>query len=229
MICDRDLFRSLPVPKAPHLIFEAKHTKVIIVGDIHGCFDEFLELLEKCSFSSNTTHVILLGDLVNKGPRSAEVVKFARRNKFLCVRGNHDQDALIHALNLCPTSLPRPSYLSYLDDLDEDDINWLKELPYIISVPSLGFGCVHAGLIPGLDLDRQDYNDLVTMRNLILEGETFRATSVVDCGVPWIEHFRGDPIPFVYFGHDAKRGLQQTDYVMGLDTGCVYGKRFLLL
>jgi hypothetical protein len=57
--------------------------------------------------------VFLVGDLVNKGPYSADVVKFARKSNFHCVRGNHDDRALWYVYN----PLDRPEKYNYLDDL----------------------------------------------------------------------------------------------------------------
>lgn len=51
-------------------------SRLIIIGDIHGCYDELMELLKKCHHNSKTDSLILVGDLVCKGPKSAEVVKF---------------------------------------------------------------------------------------------------------------------------------------------------------
>lgn len=68
--------------------------KVIIIGDIHGCLDEFKSLLIKCEFDPLTCTVVLVGDLVNKGPHSAEIVRYCREMGVLSVRGNHDEAAL---------------------------------------------------------------------------------------------------------------------------------------
>jgi predicted phosphodiesterase len=62
--------------------------RVVIVGDIHGCCDEFVDLLEQHTRPSDT--IILAGDLVNKGPKSAEVVRTARARKCLGIVGNHE-------------------------------------------------------------------------------------------------------------------------------------------
>lgn len=64
------------------------------MGDVHGCIHELQALLEKCAVDDNTS-VILVGDLVNKGPFSHEVVTFVRKIGAHCVRGNHDDAALI--------------------------------------------------------------------------------------------------------------------------------------
>ena len=71
-----------------------------LVGDVHGCFDELQDLLLNgagVAWRPERDAVILLGDLVNKGPRSADVVRWARRHAgrgVFAVRGNHDDAAV---------------------------------------------------------------------------------------------------------------------------------------
>lgn len=77
--------------------------EVIVVGDIHGCHGEMVSLLERCGYrlgnpkDKERFSVILAGDLINKGPANAEVVRTAREEGFLAVRGNHDNFALAAA------------------------------------------------------------------------------------------------------------------------------------
>lgn len=66
------------------------NTRVIIVGDVHGCYDELKLLLNKCQFKKDVDFLVFVGDLVNKGPKSANVVKYVRELNASCVRGNHD-------------------------------------------------------------------------------------------------------------------------------------------
>jgi hypothetical protein len=104
-----------------------------------------------------------------------------------------------------------------------DDLQWLKDLPYTLSIPSYNAVIVHAGLVPGVDIGKQKARDLYLMRNLkqgpsgALEG-----TDDSKLGVAWAPQWNEGP--HVYFGHDAKRGLQLCEGATGLDTGCVYGK-----
>ena len=89
-----------PIPKVPHKVLQERdlNQSIIIVGDIHGCLEELRDLLCKCNYDPITCTAILVGDLVNKGPHSVEVVKFVRSENIHCVRGNHDDTALSHAL-----------------------------------------------------------------------------------------------------------------------------------
>ena len=111
-----------PLPKVMHrtLSDEEVRSRLIVVGDVHGCFDELRILLEKCAYSSVQDSLIFVGDLVNKGPSSAAVVKFARSIGAYCVRGNHDDAAISRALkkkNVGPYEIPA-SY-QYLNELTE--------------------------------------------------------------------------------------------------------------
>ena len=62
----------------------------IFIGDIHGCLDEFNELLNKLSYDPKEDRLILLGDLIDRGPDSVGVVRKARELRLECVMGNHE-------------------------------------------------------------------------------------------------------------------------------------------
>ena len=78
---------------------------------------------------------------------------------------------------------------------------------------------MHAGLVPGIPLERQSRTHLLTLRKLPADGSPSPRVE----GTPWAAHWKGPE--HVLFGHDAVRGLQKHPYATGLDTGCVYGKR----
>jgi hypothetical protein len=110
------------------------------------------------------------------------------------------------------------------------DMQWLRTLPYTVSLSPVQFEgalVVHAGLVPGVDLERQSRQDMTCMRNLVpaAGGAGHRAIEGAGEGEGWAGVWRGPHK--VYFGHDAKRGLQlQWPLAVGLDTGCCYGKCF---
>ena len=63
-----------------------------VIGDVQGCFDELMLLLDKINFDSNNDELIFAGDLINRGPKSLEVLEFCLENKksIEIVLGNHD-------------------------------------------------------------------------------------------------------------------------------------------
>src|SRR5882762_6770687 len=65
-------------------------TRTIVIGDIHGCYDELMALLEKADLKDND-RVVSVGDLITKGPKSREVLElFMTDARFSTVIGNHD-------------------------------------------------------------------------------------------------------------------------------------------
>lgn len=94
--------------------------RIIFVGDVHGCFDELQELLEIAQRDPARDTVVLLGDMVRKGPKSVEVVRWARENGALAVRGNHDDAALAMSLRRGKYSEARGD--GWAKGLSDDDL-----------------------------------------------------------------------------------------------------------
>ena len=213
--------------------------RVCIVGDVHGCLEELKDLLcEVYAQYSPDIKVVLVGDLVNKGPFSADVVKFIRSkpDQFFSVKGNHDHAAAKRFGKSIETEQNGTNTYSWIHELSDEDKQWLETLPYTISIPALNCIVVHAGLIPNKSLQEQKPTDLMLMRNVSVDNETgeFKSEQSADRGFAWAEVWsnqkkkkvkKKQDIPHVYFGHDARRGLQHTESATGLDTGCCYGRK----
>lgn len=237
--------RRVHLPAIAHATLEhdPNRPRTIIVGDIHGCLDELKALLAACEYDARTTRVVLVGDLVNKGPFSAESVKFVRESGFLCVRGNHD-DAVLFAWEEREAErhdggapLDASDKYAYTDDFSADDVQFLRSLPHTLRLPFASAIVVHAGLVPGVPLVEQEAAAMITMRNLLPNGtDTAAATAGrrrwthTSEGAAWGAQWRPEEdeaalagISHVIFGHDAKRGLQQHAHATGLDTGACYG------
>lgn len=79
--------------------------RLLLIGDIHGCLDELKAILKKAMYMpSNGDVVVLVGDLVCKGPASADVVRYCRENNFLCKRCSSDPPR--PRANVCLLILP---------------------------------------------------------------------------------------------------------------------------
>lgn len=319
---------QLPKPKVMHAVLplqdgtsnehddDDKHSTnrpqgILVIGDVHGCFDELQLLYQKALKAHQHVpfqYVILVGDLCNKGPDSAKVVRWVRLHhqqqhegsfrsftRWMSVRGNHDDGALAAALG-DEERREKKKYQWVMDgedkeDYDEiendvvegnrgavitlsdDDVEWLSELPYTITIPGAVLGesfdtvVVHAGFIPRQSISEQTIETMITVREVepvqdksvkdhrdhkaILgyqyhdrnakpkkqkdkhkkkhhskqqqEGGENDEQPDEDSPRPWAHIWKGPPR--VIFGHDARRGLQQHDWAIGLDTGAVYGKQ----
>lgn len=93
--------------------------RLVFVGDIHGCRDELLALLDKVDFNPETDHLIATGDTINKGPHSAGVLDHLIKLNATSVRGNHE-DRIIHtAKTVYDTYVQSPTAtMPALDDTD---------------------------------------------------------------------------------------------------------------
>lgn len=189
--------------------------RTLIVGDVHGCSAELDDLLDACRHTADD-RLILAGDLVGRGPDSHGVVKRARKLGAEAVLGNHDAWVLkaLHGEKV------GDHHREVAASLSAKDRAYLEALPLWVGVPKHGVLVVHGGLVPGVKLEEQRPEDLINMRSLDAEGRPRRR---VDEGAPWASLWVGPEL--VVFGHDAMRGLQDYPLALGLDTGCVYGRR----
>ena len=121
------------------------------IGDIQGCFDEFEALLRAIDFRADRDRLWLVGDLVNRGPQSLEVLRFVRAlgGSAITVLGNHDLHLL--AIAAGQGQIKRGDTLqSVLDAPDRDALlDWLRARPLFHFDANLGVAMVHAALAPG--------------------------------------------------------------------------------
>lgn len=189
--------------------------RTIVIGDIHGCFDELTDLLNVVELKSDD-RVVAVGDLIVKGEKNREVLDlFIDDPRFSSVIGNHDR-ALRQRWRGEPVRLTKAQKVTSIE-LENDQeryLAFLRSLPYIIDLGS--HLAVHAGLRPGVPLDEQMASDMTELRTM---GPNPSSRS----GTPWYKIYRGDQV--VLFGHWPAAEPRQGEKAIGLDTGCVYGGR----
>jgi|SRR5687767_2127085 len=190
-------------------------SRTIVVGDIHGCYDELVSLLEVVGLGADD-RLVAVGDLITKGPKSREVLELFRTdNRFLSVLGNHDL-ALLKYWRGEGNSLKNSQILT-ATQLESD---WKMHCKFLASLPlTVDLNThivVHAGLRPGVPLDEQSAEDLTELRTLGKDRTSRK-------GVPWYEVY--DSEQTVLFGHWPTLEPIRKARAIGLDTGCVYGNR----
>lgn len=120
------------------------------IGDVQGCHQELLRLLERIRFDPAADRLWFAGDLVNRGPGSLEVLRLVRSldGCAVVVLGNHD----LHLLALAEGNARHASKSTLdavLDAPDRDELlHWLRHRPLMHHDPRRGFAMVHAGLPP---------------------------------------------------------------------------------
>jgi bis(5'-nucleosyl)-tetraphosphatase (symmetrical) len=140
------------------------------IGDIQGCANEFERLLTAIDFRPRSDQLVLVGDLVNRGPDSLGVLRRARELEPTVVLGNHDLHLLALAAGV--RSLRRGDTLDAILSAPDASIllKWLRQQPVIAYAE--GWRVVHAGLDPRWetnDIDR--WNKKVRRR---LSGDAYR-------------------------------------------------------
>lgn len=226
-------------PPRPRLHIDMSETVVYAVGDVHGCLDALLslerEIVEDAKALPGDKLILMLGDYVDRGPRSAQVLDhlsgpapdgFSR----ICLAGNHE----FAMLDYLEGRIGLRSWLSlgaeatlfsygidhgHLMELYRDErqvdalireavparhLDFLRSLPVLVEAGMYVF--VHAGIRPGVDLDRQREDDLVSIRSAFLENSHLLDRYVVHGHTPVAEA--------------GREGMR-----VNLDTGAVFGGR----
>ena len=120
----------------------------IFIGDIHGCIEELDELIKKLSYNKEKDKLILLGDLIDRGPDSVGVIRRAQELKAESVMGNHEHK-FVQWINNTDCNYAHKIRLFYLKFSDQDTKYIQQMKPYIKIDNMLA---VHAGLKPGIFL-----------------------------------------------------------------------------
>ncbi len=124
------------------------------IGDVQGCYRTLQRLLDRIRFDPDADRLWLVGDLVNRGPRSLEILRWARSldERLVVVLGNHDVHLLGRAFGTRP-----PKRHDTLDSVlaapdREELIDWLRRRPLLHREGP--FVLVHAGLLPSWTLEQ---------------------------------------------------------------------------
>jgi bis(5'-nucleosyl)-tetraphosphatase (symmetrical) len=126
----------------------------IAIGDVQGCYDQLMRLLERADYDERRDLLWFVGDLVNRGPQSAQVVRFVKSlgERQVTVLGNHDLALLVIA-----EGVKKPHRGDTFDELlaapDRDElVDWLRHQKMLHAGD--GHAMVHAGLLPQWSLSQ---------------------------------------------------------------------------
>lgn len=249
---------------------------IYAIGDLQGCYDPLLRLLDALDFTPGKDKLWLTGDLINRGPHSLATLRFVRGlgDDVVSVLGNHDLHLLALAERPSRSLLRKRSDLNpILDAADSGELlDWLRHRPLLHYDAGRDKALVHAGILPqwsiakalkraaeveqalrseqhhellhnlygnkpalwrgsltGVTRWRFIINVFTRMRMLTRKGGLDLKTKGMPDSAsrhshPWfeVEHQRGHTE--VYFGHWSALGFVRQCGVVGLDTGCVWGR-----
>ena|ERR1700677_1552187 len=214
--------------------------RTIIVGDIHSCLDEFVELLKVLSYNKETDRLILAGDLTDRGPFPIEVVRKVREMDVECCCGNHDIKILKWWKNKGSRGdvNHKPAYYEQLSD---DDINFIAQMSPYIKIEEQNTIIVHAGLRPGIPLEKQTKDDLYYIRYMDEDQKFISLRKINSLGSKEAAgaHFWTEYGPFGYdivYGHNVHSltDIRIDKYddgtaCYGIDTGACFGGKLSAL
>ena len=195
--------------------------KIFVVGDIHGCYEKLCALMDKIPIDMNQDQLLFIGDYIDRGPGSIEVMDFLidlkkRSPGIIFLKGNHEDmlqnyldgsDRFTYLLNSGQQTLD-----AYLNNRDASDdypvppahLEFLDALRLYYQTEDYIF--VHAGLREKIPLESQKEADLLWIRDEFIYSDYDFGKRVI-------------------FGHTPfKEPLVQTNKI-GIDTGAVYGNQ----
>ncbi len=246
------------------------------IGDLQGCCDALKRLLDLIRFDPVRDRVWFVGDMVNRGPQSAETLRFiiGLGEAAVPILGNHDLHLLVAASGYTK-QYPGDTLSDILNAPDRDELlHWVRQQKLMHVDTHLGYAMVHAGLLPqwsivkalalaaeveavlrgndhdaflrplygnkpsawhdelaGDDRLRVIVNAMTRMRLCTADGDMefthkLAPAHMPPSYMPWYDvPGRASASTPVLFGHWASLGVLLRNDVIGLDSGCVWGRK----
>lgn len=192
--------------------------RYVVIGDIHGCIDEFMEMLSNLEFDKDEDVLVSVGDLIDRGPKTKDVLDYVMGlPRFYMVKGNHEEKFLRYAKgNQVKIA---HGLQGTIDELGDEGVqkfaDFARDMPLIIRVPD-GY-VVHAGFNPRALPDEQNKADCIYMRYFGGDGYFDK-----DGGILWFKLW-DEKKPRVFFGHNPDPAGPCYHNIYHLDGGCVFG------
>ena len=210
--------------------------RTIIYGDIHGCLDEFKALRLELDLKDEDRE-ISVGDLLDRGPDSNELLSYARENEIELVLGNHEHKYIRykkHHEAFLQTGKKNPMTfnehkMNIFENICEEDMAYLEASPMYLKIDALTI--LHAGVTNKLNLNTATPKELeavLRIRMLDEDHKTLRLGQTTWNARFWSEVYDGSQGIIVY-GHEAFSKVKIDKHSFGIDTGCVYGNKLTAL
>ncbi|MGB7443256.1 MAG: metallophosphoesterase family protein [Coleofasciculaceae cyanobacterium] len=144
----------------------------IVIGDVHGHYDSLITLLDAVAPNGDDM-IYFLGDLIDRGPQSCQVVEFVKRSPYQCLLGNHEQ-MLLEIYD--GGEISRPALQAWLysggsstlksygkDGVLQEHLDWMRKLPTYLDLGDTWL--VHAGVHPRLSIEKQTTEQFCWIRD----------------------------------------------------------------
>jgi serine/threonine protein phosphatase 1 len=191
--------------------------QTLVIGDIHGCYDEFRSLLDKAGLTEGD-FIVSVGDCVDRGPDTPAVLRFFQEKpNTLLIMGNHERKHV--RADRHEVKLARSQKISSIQfgETYPDALAFMSELPLYLDLP--GAWVVHGYFEAGLPLSQQR----ATVMCGTMGGDKYLRAQYDH---PWYELYDGEkPLLVGHYNYsNTDQPFIYQDRVFGLDTDCVTGK-----
>ncbi|WP_309399636.1 metallophosphoesterase [Cerasicoccus maritimus] len=194
--------------------------KIYAIGDVHGCSDELNELLTLLELGQHDM-VVFVGDLVNRGPNSREVLRIARNLPgCYCLLGNHEL-RLLKYRDSKDRSILKDYDWETIPKLGDEDWRFMREFHLNLHFPGLNTVIVHGGFLPNIPWDDQEANVVTQIQVYNKKTGSWGKRADISGGESWMKYWHGPP--FVVSGHTPRSKVVRTKWSICIDTGCAYG------
>lgn len=216
-----------------------EHGPFDIIGDVHGCFDELVNLLEELDYTVTTQddsyHVqppderkaVFVGDLVDRGPKTPDVLRLVmgmvEADTAICVPGNHDVK-LQRALRGNKVQIAH-GLAESLEQLEAESPEFREQVAEFIFKRTSHYILDDGKLVVAHAGMKEDLQGRASsaVRDFALYGETTGETD--EFGLPvrynWASEYRGEAM--VIYGHTPVPEPEWLNRTINIDTGCVFG------
>lgn len=202
--------------------------KLIVYGDIHGCYDEFISLRRKIAPKNNDIEVCV-GDIITKGKNSIKTLDYIVEHNIKSILGNHE-DKLLRYLTHQKSNKKNPITLdkdeqNIIENLTDKHINYLENLPLFLQFDDITI--VHGGIQNNMnlsDLSKRDIQKILRLRYLDEEDNFLAFGKEDENSIFWADIYDGSQ-GFIVYGHQWFKDVKQTSHTLGIDTGCIYGNK----
>jgi serine/threonine protein phosphatase 1 len=144
----------------------------IVIGDVHGHYDGLMNLIEAIA-PTDLDQIYFLGDLIDRGPKSSQVVTFVKNSRYRCLMGNHEEMMLKAMPNGKVDQAAWQAWLysggketieSYRDTgiMPYEDLEWMSKLPSYFDLGDVWL--VHAGVNPEKPINKQTNREFCWIR-----------------------------------------------------------------
>lgn len=202
--------------------------RTIIIGDLHGCYQDLMNLLDKVKYNPNKDLLICAGDLNDRGPETNKIIKFFTEHYLrLFVRGNHD-DKFIRYLkgNKVNVGSLKETILSFGDELNNIEnkkmyYDKMIDAPYIICLNNNNY-ISHAGFHPFKKDPLTNTKEFsIYARYFNKDLNTFSSSSYDGY---WYDYMKPDsPKDKFFFGHIVHEDFKIVNQCYPLDAGACFG------